>query len=436
MLTLLRPLAGLLLGGAALVAPSVVVPAQTPAVATVAAVEPGKRPSRVVLTWRDDPARSQAVTWRTEVSVDEAFAELAEASANPGFGALARRAPARTTPVTSGTVTAYYHEARFTALRPDTLYAYRVGDGAIWSEWFHFRTAALEPAPFSFIYLGDAQNDIRSLWSRAIRSAFMDAPRARFVVHAGDLVNTGESDEQWGEWFGAGSWLNAMVPQVPAVGNHEYGRIERDAPRQLSEFWRPQFALPEDGPQGLSETVYSFDFQGVRMIVLNSEEPSRFDDQATWLEGRLKDNKNRWTIVAFHQPVFSVAVGRDNAALRQAWKPLFDKYGVDLVLQGHDHTYGRGEPSPDGQTRRDDGATVYVVSVSGPKTYEVGGAETWATRTGSHVQLYQVITISPQALRFEARTVTGQLFDAFELTKNRSGRRRLLDRKPDLWSAY
>jgi hypothetical protein len=425
---------GVLLCALALGLRAIVVPAQAPT--PVPAADPGRRPSRVVLTWRDDPARTQAVTWRTDALVEEAFAEVAEASANPGFAALARRSPARTTAVPVPTGTAYYHEARFTALRPNTLYAYRVGDGSTWSEWFHFRTASMEPAQFSFIYLGDAQNDIRSMWSRTIRSAFVDAPRARFIVHAGDLVNVGESDDQWGEWFGAGSWLNAMVPQLPAVGNHEYGRLERDAPRQLAPLWRHQFALPEDGPDGLSETVYAIDYQGVRLIVLNSAEESRLADQAAWLEGRLKENKNRWTIVAFHHPVFSLAPDRDNPALRAAWKPLFDKYDVDLVLQGHDHTYGRGENLREGAQRRDDVGTVYVVSVSGPKMYEVAKDRTWATRTGANLQLYQVVTVSPQSLRFEARTVTGQLFDAFEIVKARNGRRRFVDRKPELSGTY
>src|SRR5690606_133257 len=111
-----------------------------------------RMPSRVVLTWRDDPSRSQAVTWRTSGRVDEVFAELVEASANPALGALARRSPARTTPVQVGETTVYYHEARFTLLRPGTLYAYRVGDGAVWSEWVHFRPAEAGPAPFECIY--------------------------------------------------------------------------------------------------------------------------------------------------------------------------------------------------------------------------------------------------------------------------------------------
>jgi hypothetical protein len=413
---------------------SMAVPAQAPAPAS--ASDPGRRPSRVVLTWRDDPARTQAVTWRTDALVEEAFAEIVEASANPGFTALARRSPARTTAVAVPAGTAYYHEARFSALRPTTQYAYRVGDGATWSEWFHFRTASVEPASFSFIYLGDALTDVRALWSRALRAAFIEAPRARFVLHTGGLVDIGESDDQWGDWFGAGGWITGMVPQVPVAGNHEYGRLNRDDPRQLATLWRPQFALSEDGPEGLAETVYSFDYQGARVIVLNSAESTRLADQAAWLESRLKDHRNRWTIVAFHHPVFSVAGDRDNPALREAWKPLFDKYGVDLVLTGHDHTYGRGENLIDGGPRRDDAGTVYVVSVSGPSMFEVGKERTWATRTGANLQLYQVVTVSPQSLRFEARTVTGQLFDAFEITKSRNGRRRFVDRKPEIAGTY
>ncbi len=426
---------GVLLGVLALGLGSVALPAQAPLTAPPA--DPGRRPTRVVLTWRDDPARTQAVTWRTDARVDESFAEIAEASANPGFGALARRAPARiaAVPVPSGT--AYYHEARFTALRPNTLYAYRVGDGTTWSEWFQFRTASVEPSPFSFIFLGDAQSDVRSLWARTMRAALTDAPRSRFVVHSGDLVSIGESDDQWAEWFRAAGWANAMIPQVPAVGNLEYARINREDPRQLAPLWRHQFALPEDGPDGLAETVYSFDYQGARVIVLNSVEDARIADQAAWLASRLEGNKNRWTIVVLHHPVFSLGVDRDNASLRTALKPLFDKHDVDLVLQGHDHAYGRGENiAAAGTARRDDEGTVYVVSVSGPSMEEVGKDRAWATRTAANVQLYQVITVSPQSLRFEARTVTGQLFDAFEIQKPRAGRRRFVDRKPELSGTY
>ncbi len=45
------------------------------------------------------------------------------------------------------------------------------------------------------------------MWSRVIREAYSDAPKAKFMIHAGDLINNAEKDAEWGEWFGAGGWL-------------------------------------------------------------------------------------------------------------------------------------------------------------------------------------------------------------------------------------
>ena len=68
--------------------------------------------------------------------------------------------------------------------------------------------------------------------------------------------------------------------------------------------------------------------------------------------------------------------------------------------------------------------------------HEVGKDRSWATRTGANLQLYQVVHVTPGSLRFEARTVSGHLFDAFEITKSRNGRRRFIDRKPELSGTY
>jgi hypothetical protein len=306
-------------------------------------------------------------------------------------------------------------------------YAYRVGDGVNWSEWFHFRTASDPPEPFTFVYFGDAQNDIRSLWSRVVREAYADAPRARFFLHAGDLVNLAESDAEWGEWFGAGGWLHATVPAVPAAGNHEYATRKR-----ITRHWRPQFALPEHGPASLEETAYYFDFQGVRVVVLNSNE--QIEGQAAWLDQVLADNPNRWTVLAFHHPLFSTT-NRDNPEVRQAWQPVIDRRRVDLVLQGHDHSYGRsGLVSEENLAtglglREPSSGTVYVVSVSGPKMYGLR-REPWMKRGGQGMQMYQVVTVDGDRLRYEARTATGELHDAFELVKQPGRINQLIEQLP------
>ncbi|MFM7844405.1 MAG: fibronectin type III domain-containing protein, partial [Planctomycetota bacterium] len=402
---------------------------------------PGKMPDRIVLTWTADPATSQAVTWRTDTTVEEPVAQLAVAEASSSFEKKAKPFPATTAHLETDIHACLCHTVEFADLQPNTKYVYRVGDGVNWSEWFHFRTANDKPEPFSFIYFGDAQNSLRSHWSRVIREAYSDAPKARFFIHAGDLVNNSKRDVEWGEWFQAGGWLNAMIPSVPVPGNHEY-LSEKIADtdktvRYLNRHWRPQFALPTNGPPGLEETTYRLDYQGVRFLLLNSNEPP--EKQVSWIDEQLAAPGASWKILAFHHPIYSAAIKRDNAGLRKAWKPVFDRHRVDLVLQGHDHAYARTrqvgagnvENVPTGvNARSDEGGTVYVVSVSGPKMY--GAAEQpLFRRQAEDTQLYQIIHLDGESLRYEARTAHGELYDAFTLHKRAGQHNELVEQVPN-----
>jgi hypothetical protein len=389
-------------------------------------------PDRVVLTWKGDPATTQAVTWRTDGTVTAAKAQIAESGDGPRFrprGTLgsspggASEVPAASAPFTSDLNDAVYHSVNFTGLKPRTKYVYRVGDGSNWSEWFQFETASHKPEPFSFVYFGDAQNDLKEHWSRVVRGAYSGMPKARFIVHAGDLVDRGNSDAQWGEWFGAAGWINGMVPNVPTPGNHEY-----TGQTGLTAHWRAQFTLPENGPPGLDETCYVLDFQGVRLISLNSNEQPA--EQAEWLGRVLATNRNTWTVVAFHHPIYS-PTGRDNTALREAWRPVFDRHGVDLVLTGHDHAYGRSglmreDNQLSGANVRDGRGTVYVVSVSGPKLYGVSRQD-WMKSSAQGKQLYQHVSVDGNTVRYESRTARGDLYDSFELRKRPDGGNHLVE---------
>ena len=351
---------------------------------------PSSVPDRIVLSWTGDPASSQAVSWRTDTTVSMGQAQLALASAAPGRGAALGFSDSTQTyravseQLISKQEIAYYHSVEFDDLKASTVYAYRVGtETKGWSEWLHFRTASKKAEPFSFIYLGDAQNDIKQYWSRLIRGAFAQAAHTRFIVHAGDLINQANADNEWGEGYYANGWITAMRPVIAATGNHEYG-ANILGQRQLSEHWKPQFAFPTHGPAGLEESVYFIDYQGVRLVVLNSNEG--IADQADWLAQVLRDNTQKWTIAIFHHPIFSSAAGRDNKKLRQLWMPLFDRYKVDLVLQGHDHTYGRtGNVYAGVQVQNKAQGTVYVVSVSGPKMY-THSQHPLMQRVGEHIQ--------------------------------------------------
>ncbi|MBW3599332.1 MAG: metallophosphoesterase family protein [Planctomycetes bacterium] len=396
------------------------------------AYRPSAIPDRIVLTWNGDPAATQAVTWRTDTSVHRAFAEVAVAEDGPFFSFKAARVEAETSKLETNLGEAHYHSAVFEKLKPQTRYAYRVGDGENWSEWSQFSTASEKPEPFTFVYFGDAQNEIKSYWSRVVREAYRDAPKAAFLLHAGDLVNRATNDGEWGEWFYAGSHIHRMASCIATPGNHEYSSASGE--RALTPHWPAVFAFPQNGPEGFKETVYWIDYQGVRVISLNSNEKQ--EAQVAWLESVLADNPNRWTVITFHHPIYSASRGRDNPGLRELWQPIFDKHRVDLVLQGHDHSYARSglmthKNVPTGATNFDEEAgTLYVVSVSGPKMYTLD-REPFMRRAAENTQLYQIITVDGDELRYEARTAVGRLYDAFTLRKREGKPNELIEQVPD-----
>ncbi len=399
--------------------------------------KPTAIPTRILLSWEGDPTTSAAVTWRTSAEANPAIAEISVATDGPGFPKTAARVAAVTTPLETDSGPTHWHAVSFVGLTPKTKYAYRVGDGENWSEWFQFQTASAQPEPFSFIYFGDAQNDVRSMWSRVIREAARDAPKAAFMLHAGDLINRAENDADWGEWFQAGGPLHAMIPCIATPGNHEYKVVEKIAgiptKIELSKYWRPMFAFPQNGPEKLKETAYFVDYQGARIVSLNSND--RHLIQAVWLDKILTENPQKWTIITFHHPLYSTALGRDNAMIRTAWQAVFDQHKVDLVLQGHDHSYGRtgllhGENTTTGLAKQvPESGTVYVVSVSGPKQYAATRRPIFR-RVAEDTQLYQVIHVDGDQLRYEAHTATGRLYDAFTLDKKPGQPNQLTEQVP------
>ena len=393
-------------------------------------------PERVLLTLTDNPDRQTVVSWRSKSENLAGQGQIVKGSPDPRSVANPKSVDATGTTVKVGTDTYTYYTVKFTDLEPGTEYAYRVGSPTApdkkqaWSEWIHFKTAKSEVAPFSFIYFGDAQNDLKSLWSRTIRRACRDMPYADFMMHAGDLVNVGDRDSEWGEWFYAGGWVHGSIPCLATPGNHEYARDPQDSTkRALTYLWKPQFNYPANGVPGLESTNYVIDYQGARIISLNSNE--KIKEQTAWLDKTLSQNPKKWTFVTFHHPVYSTAAGRDNKTVRDEWQPILQKHKVAIVLQGHDHTYGRRNV-PTGVTGTDPkSGTVYVVSVSGPKMYRLGAeVEKDMPRVAEYTQLYQLIRVMPDKVRFEAYTITGDLYDAFELTKNRDGSNHFKDLAP------
>lgn len=221
------------------------------------------------------------------------------------------------------------HAVTLTDLKPYTFYHYRIeSNGTPLSEERTFRTAAgPDQTQFTFVAFGDTrtQHQVHRTVVKGIMAAAPD-----FVLHMGDLVESGSLPDQWETFFEVEQELMARTPLFPALGNHE----END-PLYFDLFYLPG-----------NERWYTFDYGNARFICLQIDGYGAFDpgsEQYAWLEEALAANVQPWLFVYFHVPPYTSVEDAWEGTVRQSLSPLFERYSVDLVLNGHKHNYERNE---------------------------------------------------------------------------------------------
>ncbi|NNG37092.1 purple acid phosphatase family protein [Nakamurella aerolata] len=401
-------------------APAPTQPAAAAAVPTSPA--PTATPDRIVLNPDTDLDARQTVTWRTSTDVTAPQAQISPDTADPwGFKTVTVKASRTTNQQADGGYSQAFHTATFEALKPGTTYLYRVGDGSIWSPWLRFTTGKPAAPTTSLIAMGDIQTGIRSDWSRVALAAYGDRPQARGLISVGDHTNTFNNDAQWDELLDAAAPLSNGRVWMPAIGNHEYRSTDSG---ELTPQFRAQFPAPANGPTDFPQfagTTYYTDIDNVRVVTLNSyyrvpadkkDEQRWLDSQARWMESILANNPREFTIVNFHYPVYSSSPDRANPELRNTWQPIFEKYGVDLVLQGHDHAYVSGQRDVRGRNT----GPVYVTSSSSIRQYPQDYSD-W-TKNGAtpktayqSLMTYQLIDLQDRTLTYTAKDSTGRITD-------------------------
>jgi hypothetical protein len=180
--------------------------------------------------------------------------------------------------------------------------------------------------------------------------------------------------------------LEQGVKLYAIVGNHDAGHADEQA---------AAFGMPG--------TWWSYGVGPVRLIGLDSNrvgDPS----QLAFLEDTLRTAKEPWKIVAIHEPPYSAGYQGSNIAVRDTFGPLFAKYGVQLVLSGHEHDYERDLPI--------DG-TVYVVSGAGGRTRGTG--EDPYTAVSWSVLHFVDINVYTDRILLRAVNQDGDMFDAAEI---------------------
>lgn len=372
-------------------------------------------PHHIKLSWKTSPENSQAISWRTRASVSKNYIEYTEATASPFFEKSIQKRIAVTDSSTAEDALWHYHSINLENLKPGTLYSYRVGYKDSWSEWSEFRTATGKNEPFKFLYFGDVQRYIHSLGSRAIRQAVLSNPDTKFMLFAGDLIHRGGlNKENWNEFFPAGGWAFQNIPIIATPGNHEHKWTTKET-KEIVPLWKLNFCFPENGPIGQEEQTYFIDYNNIRVISLDTSAKTTTEQQQetlAWLESVLKDFKGDWIFVTFHHAMAGLARNRNPNIRFPEIKALLEKYKVPMVLTGHEHLYARGRMGAD--------FPIYAVSVAGPYQNAIQFSG-WIERAGTSMQLYQEIHVTKNQLKYVSKTVLGEIYDSFTITKNQKG---------------
>ncbi|MDK2812020.1 MAG: acid phosphatase type 7 [Petrotoga sp.] len=243
-----------------------------------------------------------------------------------------------------------YNYIELSDLQPDSSYEYviNVEDtytlNGVKTEKRTFKTKPLDEDidTFRFIVYGDTQiYDERHAYvvNRIVEDSDLNTA---FILKPGDHTEEGTSEKSWSKFFESANPLSSQIPYYMVLGNHERNSI----------LYYRAFELPSGGGD-YSKRWYSFDYGNSHFVILDSnilESSNLYEKQMEWLEEDLKNNNDKkFIFVSFHHPFWTTATeyGSMEENLPEGhfntknWLPIFKKYGVDVVINGHIHAYER-----------------------------------------------------------------------------------------------
>jgi hypothetical protein len=315
------------------------------------------------------------------------------------------------------------HRVALTNLQSDTVYYYKVyvdGEDLLSGEVLSFQTAPVpgSSTPFAFVVMGDYGRNSTS--QKALRDQLL-LDSFRFILTTGDnAYSSGTYAEFDTNVFQIYQDLFSHVGFFPSLGNHDYGTASGASYLDL-------FDLPQQSWRSNDhERYYSFDYGNVHFVVLDSNSPLDADDDAAgddmfdWLRADLSHTRQPWRMVAFHHPAYSTGLHGSDSRVQAKLVPIFETYGVDLVLTGHDHIYQRSRPLREDQiTTINQGGIVYLVLGAGSAADYGCSSAAWVeiAYCAQSEGLYARLTISGTHLTVAAIDALGDTKDFYELDK-------------------
>jgi predicted phosphodiesterase len=313
---------------------------------------------------------------------------------------------------------ALIHEVRLEGLQPETMYFYRVEttgeDGqSIGSDVSTFTTAVREGTPFAFAIISDTQfNPVVS----GKLSELAWAQRPSFLLHPGDLVDTGTNDTHWTQHFFPGMRpLISRVPFYPVLGNHE----------QNASNYFEYVSVPSP------EYYYDFRYGDAHFFMIDTNrnvDPT--SEQYRWLDKALGESKATWKFACHHHPPYS----SDEDDYGNLWKQnkstrgdlrarelstLYEKHGIDIVWNGHIHSYERTWPVRENKAVSSEGPIYMIVGGGGGNLESPGPTRPFFQNQVRRSHHYVMVHLNGETLELRSYDLDDRLFDTVRLEKGR-----------------
>jgi len=295
------------------------------------------------------------------------------------------------------------HVIELTGLATGSYYSYMAYSSGTAVGGSKFRTTPGPGTPISFVCIGDSGAGLAAfkIFVQEDLAKLMTALEPDLLIHTGDVVYpNGEQKDYTEKYFTPYKALGARTVAFPSLGNHD---MRSDGVAYLKNFF-----LPTNNPKK-DEKYYSFDYGDVHFVALDST--AKFGpttEQGIWLEADLAKTLQPWKVVYFHHAVYSSGRHGSSLGRRADLAPTMVKYGVDLVLTGHDHHYER--------TKSIDG-TVYIVTGGGGAPLYPYKKSSSFTHTGLSEWHFVHVKASTSKLEVKAISVIGKTIDSFSLSK-------------------
>ncbi|MFK3985213.1 purple acid phosphatase family protein [Micromonospora sp. NPDC050397] len=348
------------------------------------------------LSYGNDPTSQMRVGWQVPAAVDKPVLRFGPSADDLSQVVQGELRSLHSNYGTGTPLDQFYGHAALDGLAPDTTYYYAIGHDGLDPAGGPVQSFTTAPAgsggalrPFTFTAMGDMGASAQAL----LDNAQIIAQKPAFHLVAGDITYADSSGKGkledsfnptvWDKYFTQIEPVARSVPWMFATGNHD-----------IESWYSPngygghvqRLDLPTSGPSNCP-SVYAFTYGNVAVLSLDTNDVSNEGpanrgysggNQVSWLEKTLADlranPKIDFIVVFFHHCAYAVTTNHGSeGGVRAYWTPLFDKYNVDLVINGHNHMYERADPIRDNRRTRTAAVGDTVNPVTDGTTYVVAG---------------------------------------------------------------